>query len=141
MNEQSNSESNLTMIARQKLVNFSKSIFCISCFFWAWAVLNIVSGKLPFDLGCISFATSATSSYYLLRSTTQKIPKISGLVKNLTTASYLFVSVNYALGAMISSKKNFGTGFFVYCLLFTGVWLGFAMIGRSLIKSYNLISA
>jgi hypothetical protein len=104
----------------------------VSLFFWGWAVKNTLKatsliaeakakGKTlnvpPFDLGVVSFLTSALSSSFLLGAGTNGI---SSLGRSMVTGSFVFVTLNYALGVgfLINLKPKVA----LYCAVFTVLW-------------------
>lgn len=129
----------LQMTARKNLTQFALAVFGTSCFFWSWAVWNIVSGKVPFDLGVVSFASSAMSSFYLYQVAKLEKRQISSVGKCITLSTFIAVSINYALGALIGIR-NAWVQFSVYCIAFTILWIAITLMGNSLIRSYHLLN-
>ena len=141
MNQVSESDNSteLQMTARKRLDQFAIAVIGTSFFFWVWALWNIISGKVPFDLGIVSFATSALSSFYLLKKTKSMKRKISSFTKYLCLSSYVFVAINYALGALIGVRNDWAI-FSVYCVIFTLLWIVVTIVGNSIIRSYQLLN-
>jgi hypothetical protein len=104
----------------------------VSLFFWGWAVKNTLKATSllaeakakgetvdipPFDLGVVSFLTSALSSSFLLGAGTNGI---SSFGRWMVTSSFIFVTINYALGVGYLIKQQPKVAF--YCAVFTVLW-------------------
>eukprot|EP00527_Entomoneis_sp_CCMP2396_P009437 CAMPEP_0198138946 /NCGR_PEP_ID=MMETSP1443-20131203/2303_1 /TAXON_ID=186043 /ORGANISM="Entomoneis sp., Strain CCMP2396" /LENGTH=144 /DNA_ID=CAMNT_0043800903 /DNA_START=74 /DNA_END=508 /DNA_ORIENTATION=+ len=123
------------MEATQKLRIFFIAIFGWSLFFWAWALKNTIGmdgGSGEFDLGVLSFGTVLVSSSYMLGIIASgNFAPASKLLKHATTCSHVFVALNYLLGSYIGFTVLERPGFGLYCVAFSGLWLGIAYYGYS----------
>eukprot|EP00815_Leptocylindrus_aporus_P010171 CAMPEP_0116065154 /NCGR_PEP_ID=MMETSP0322-20121206/9566_1 /TAXON_ID=163516 /ORGANISM="Leptocylindrus danicus var. apora, Strain B651" /LENGTH=172 /DNA_ID=CAMNT_0003551359 /DNA_START=91 /DNA_END=609 /DNA_ORIENTATION=- len=125
-------ESDSTLQLRLK--RFFLVVLFTSLFFWGWAVLNIVTGKVPFDLGVVSFAFSALSSAFVLKRAVVDSEEISSRAQKMVLSSHLFVSFNYLLGVVAVRDK---LGFQIYCGIFSIGWAFIGKVGYSLLYSYG----
>lgn len=108
---------------------FAGLILPTSTFFCGWAIQNTLErGSL--DLGVVSFATVMLSSMFLLTRTPALLP-IKKRDAVIILVSYVFVIINYALGAWIGYTifEDISNIFVIYCITFVFVWgfLGFIM--------------
>ena len=111
---------------------FAMLSLMVASFFWLWAVFNTFT-KGHFDLGAVSFLTVMLTSAYLL---IQRTPSPSFLTCLLVTASHLFVSINYALGAYIGLEvlDPPRQGFGAYCIVFSVLWAFSSFVGFKLLS-------
>jgi len=117
-----------------RLTRFFLVVLFTSLFFWGWAILNIVTGKVPFDLGVVSFAFSALSSVFVLKRAVVDSEEISSRARNMVLSSHLFVSFNYLLGVVAVRDR---LGFQIYCGIFSIGWAFIGKVGYSLLCSYG----
>eukprot|EP01062_Namystynia_karyoxenos_P056690 TRINITY_DN47600_c0_g1_i1.p2 TRINITY_DN47600_c0_g1~~TRINITY_DN47600_c0_g1_i1.p2 ORF type:complete len:173 (+),score=68.50 TRINITY_DN47600_c0_g1_i1:55-519(+) len=98
--------------------------------FWVWALINIINGK-GFDLGVVSFASAGAASAAVYRTATMP----PGWLTWAVVAAFLFVAVNYAIGAVAADKvdtKMGHVGFRIYCIAGALWWLLSAVVvGRA----------
>mmetsp|Transcript_3661 Transcript_3661/g.4298 ORF Transcript_3661/g.4298 Transcript_3661/m.4298 type:complete len:229 (-) Transcript_3661:211-897(-) len=128
----------------KRLHIFAKTYLLISLFFWIWAGYNtkykMKAGKHNFDLGCISFFLSAISSFYLYLKTKNGIrsfKSIGKIGKIIVTFSHLIVMANYMLGAYMAFivGKVIYVRFATYCIIFTFLWFGSAILSWKLMTN------
>lgn len=129
----------MTVEETQKLKMFFIVLFLLSLFFWAWALKNTIGmtdGGGEFDLGVVSFGTVLLSSSYMMGIIASKsFASVGKIAKKATTCTHIFVAINYLLGAYIGFTSLGRPGFGAYCVAFTGVWLGIAYYGHTLMDS------
>lgn len=126
----------LDRIKRKQRI-FAFVILCASLFFWVWAILNTVKMETGYDLGIVSFLSTAISSAYLLWRTRPGIIPIGKCAQVLVLLTHLFVAANYAIGTMFAFKwlEPVKVGFGIYCAIFIVVWLVVGVIGYLLIEA------
>jgi hypothetical protein len=95
-------------------------------------VKNTVGMTDALDLGVVSFGTVLISSGYMLGvlSAGGSLAHCGKWIQGATTASHVFVALNYLLGSFIGFTVLKRPGFGVYCVLFTLVWCGIAYYGN-----------
>lgn len=95
-----------------------------------------------FDLGLFSFFLSGTSSFYLYtncKDSPEGVQPISHCGRLIVVATHLIVTLNYALGAFLACflGDTIYYGFLYYCLCFTLIWFGSAIMVWGLITNTN----
>ena len=120
------------IMVSMSIPKFAMLSLMVASFFWLWAVFNTFT-KGHFDLGAVSFLTVMLTSAYLL---IQRTPSPSFLTCLLVTASHLFVSINYALGAYIGLEvlDPPRQGFGAYCIVFSVLWAFSSFVGFKLLS-------
>ena len=98
----------------------------ISLMFWIWALVNILR-RGGFDLGVISFLFPLFAGIFGYLSTNSSRIKSKTMFNvnihlGLTIFGHFFVTINYALGAVITYGDDNMRGYFIYCLIFTALW-------------------
>lgn len=94
----------------------------ISTTFWIWALVNILR-KQTFNLGVISFLFPLCAGIFGCLSTRSKTIFNATRYFELTLFGHFVVTLNYALGAVISyDNDNYTEGFFMYCTISTMLW-------------------
>jgi hypothetical protein len=91
---------------------FSRIVFLIAVFFWAWAVKNTI--KIGFDLGILSFWLVGIATYLHWRTQRGDI--------TFTRFTIGFVLFNYFLGIVLGHTKLRRRDFVVYCAVNLGFW-------------------
>jgi hypothetical protein len=117
----------------RRLLNFSKAGMGISIFFWCWALKNSMKMNGSYDFGLFSFFMSGSSSLYLYRHCKDGLKgfqPIGHCGRLIVVATHVIVTLNYALGAFLACflGKTVYYGFLYYCLCFTLLWLGSAVL-------------
>ena len=91
---------------------------------------------MGFDLGVVSFAFPLFAGIFGYLSTNSSRIKSKTMLNvnvhlGLTIFGHFFVTINYALGALISYDDDMN-GYFIYCVVFTVLW-GISWIGISIL--------
>lgn len=130
--------------------SLAQSTLPVSLFFWGWALKNTMGfqkqiaqaeakgkkAKVPgLDLGVVSFLTSALSSTFLLGTGDNAV--LSSSSSMLVTGSFVFVSINYALGCALMMKVKPKVA--LYCGIFTGIWAALAYNVNGLMKVWSFL--
>lgn len=76
------------------------------------------------DFGLVSFLTVAMTSSYLMGLTNSGVLPQSWMTKSLVIGSHMLVAANYLIGTFIGFFVLRRTGFAIYCLIFTFLWIG-----------------
>ncbi|KAF4716919.1 hypothetical protein FOZ63_009722 [Perkinsus olseni] len=108
-----------------KLRRYSAVIIPIGVFFWAWALLNVLSGKVPFDLGLVSFALIILTGVVGATGDQQWTHKKARRYRLLIYLSHGFLSFNYLLGVIIGRSR---LGFAIYCAVFMAIWCALMIV-------------
>lgn len=115
---------------------YARCVLSVSLFFWAWALKNTIGMDASnFDLGVVSFGTTALTSTYLLGATSSGGPTSrTTLMRVCLIASQGFVALNYALGSYLGFTTLGRPAFGIYCAIFVLIWIGIAAFGARLLK-------
>lgn len=124
--------------AHRKLRLFARVLLGISIFFWSWAVFNTLTMSAGFDLGTVSFLTTALSSGYLL---SKQGERPTWKTRIAITASHSLVAANYALGTWFSfnAGRKVYVVFALYCSTFTCLWVGVVVFGWRLVSDVKAL--
>ena len=93
----------------------------VSLTFWTWAVVNMVTGKMKFDGGTISFATAfiaGLTGMASVRGDGDRRVLFAERYIRITFFSHSLVTVNYTLGAVGGSLIKFR----IYCGVCAFLW-------------------
>lgn len=118
------------------VILYARCVLSVSIFFWAWALKNTIGMQASnFDLGVVSFGTTALTSTYLLGVTSSSGGgPFTSRTRVCLAASQGFVALNYALGSYLGFAMLGRPAFGIYCAIFVLIWIGVAVVGARLLK-------
>ena len=129
---------------------FAQCLFGVSLLFWVWAIHNSYEmGPGQLDLGVVSFGSVLMSSSYLFGYTTNVLVnntqaelndyqfELNTIISYLITVSHGLVTFNYIAGTYVGYIVFDSTPYTLYCAIFSGLWLGVTVYGRSLMASVS----
>ncbi|KAF4666649.1 hypothetical protein FOZ61_009448 [Perkinsus olseni] len=119
---------------RSKLRRYSTIIIPVGIFFWAWALLNVLSGEVPFDLGLVSFALIILTGVVGAAGDQQWTHQKARRYRLLIYLSHGFLSFNYLLGVIIGRSR---LGFAIYCAAFTVIWCVLMIVVGRMAREYE----
>ena len=93
----------------------------VSIVFWIWAIVNIVTDKVPFDAGVVSFLVPMAAGICGLKSAASNGEKRKSAGKFhiiFTVSGHLVVAANYALGVWLAPNM----GYMIYCIVCAALW-------------------
>jgi hypothetical protein len=125
-----------------QVYRFAVAIFWFALLFWAWALKNTVAldANVGFDGGLVSFGTVLLTSCLVIGSISSSTSMhnastavvVTRTTQRLVLVSHLLVALNYGVGCIAGFFLVGRIGLGIYCLVFTLLWIGIALYGKSL---------
>ena len=119
----------------RRIESISSLQIYVSVVFWGWAVLNVVTGKQPFDGGIIVFVFSLVAGIIGLesvKSTGDRRRLLAERHLRYTIVGHSLVTICYICGAIGATSENY----VIYACTFAFLWAVTGLVFNNWIKQW-----